>query len=73
MIQYYAKATKTKKNKKVICPNCHYVTTIFEIESARYDFDCPVCGKFRLTQFIDYDSPTWFERFQRGKNENRKE
>lgn len=33
------------------CPNCGYLMAQIEIDTARLNFDCPRCGKHRLSEF----------------------
>lgn len=33
------------------CPTCDYLISKIEFEMARYDYDCPRCGKTKLSEF----------------------
>ena len=39
------------------CKQCGYLATQLQFELAREDYDCPRCGGWRLSEFIDQPAP----------------
>ncbi|NIX95318.1 hypothetical protein HCG45_21515 [Pseudomonas fulva] len=33
------------------CPGCGWRVSQFEIEATRFDFECPRCGKHKMSEF----------------------
>lgn len=44
--------TDIKKNKFRYCPACIRTVHQSHVESARFDFNCPSCGKYKLSEFL---------------------
>jgi uncharacterized paraquat-inducible protein A len=49
--------TKLPPQKMRECPNCGYLVAQFMLEASRYDYDCPRCGKHKLSEFKQSDVP----------------
>jgi hypothetical protein len=40
------------------CPGCGFIKSQKLIDAARFDFDCPRCGKHKLSEFVPEIDPT---------------
>lgn len=47
---------EAKKPVFKFCPGCYYLVATEMTEDARFDFDCPQCGKHKLSEFKDTES-----------------
>lgn len=39
-----------------VCPSCCHMVSQLEVELSRFDYECPQCGKFKLSEFERLDN-----------------